>query len=149
MPNKKNFCVKGLIYDTQTFNVFFSSYSKCDSRFWSKIIFCGTQKSTCFGWLTKSEQKWKQMSRFFLKKKMKKADFFWKYVVLGSKTTYFPKIQLFSPFFFRKKHDIVFRFCLDFENHPKHMLFWLTQKIIFDQNLESHLLYEAKNMWKV
>jgi len=43
----------------------------------------------------------------------------------------------------------VFCFCPDFVNHPKHVFFWLKQKMVFDQNLESHLLYEQKKMWKV
>ena len=37
-----------------------------------------------------------------------------------------------------------FCFCPQTVNHPKWPLFWLTQKMVFDQNLESHLLYEQK-----
>ena len=40
-------------------------------------------------------------------------------MVLEAKTTYFLKIQLFSPFF-RKKRDICFRFFPDFVNFTKH-----------------------------
>jgi hypothetical protein len=53
----------------------------------------------CLVWLAKSGQKRKTMSRFLLKKKGEKSRILEKYVVLDSKTTYFPKIQLFSPFF--------------------------------------------------
>jgi hypothetical protein len=35
-------------------------------------------------------------------------------------------------------------FCPHSENNWKHMLFWLKKKMVFDQNLESHLLYEKK-----
>ena len=89
--------------------------------------------------------KTKKISRFFLKKKLN----FWKICGFRSQNHIFSKNSAFFTFFLRKKRDIFVRFCPDFENHSKHMLFWLEQKMVFDQNLESHLLYEEKNMWKV
>jgi hypothetical protein len=45
--------------------------------------------------------------------------------------------------------NVLFYFCPDFANHPKSLLFGPKQKMICKQNIEPHLLYEQKNMWKV
>ena len=47
--------------------------------------------------------------RFLLKKKGEKTWFFRKYGFLASKTSCFLKIQLFSPFFSKKKREKISR----------------------------------------
>ena len=80
---------------------------------------------------------------FFSENKGKKSWIFEKYVVLASKPHIFQKFSFFY-LFLRTKRDILFRFCPDFENYWKHMLFRIKQKMVFDQTLESYLLYKKK-----
>ena len=44
---------------------------------------------------------------------------------------------------------IFVKFAIKIANHPKSQLFVLKQRMKYEQNLESDLLYQQKNMWKV
>ena len=57
--------------------------------------------------------------------------------------------SLFPPIIEHLKFYNKMQFALKTANHPKSLLFGPTQKMECKQNIELHLLYEQKNMWKV